>query len=175
MALHLHPGVLTVRDFDVMRHGWNFFDDVFARIAEAEAEIAAMRGQMFRLMPQDLADVQKTEIQPRGRAIVEEKGETKLKLEFDVQEFKPEEIKVKVLGNNILQVVAEHEEKSDSGFQRRTFVRQYSMPKGVDAASVRPTLTKDGVLTIEAAAKGLEPNEKMIPIEYKGDTVQDKQ
>jgi len=158
---------LTVRDFDIAHNRQNFFDHIFRRISDAEAEMYAMRSQMFRLLPQDLMDIQRTMIEPRGRAIVEERGETKLKLEFDVHEFKPEEVKVKVLGSNILQVSAEHEEKSEEGFERRKFVRQYTLPKGVDGAHVRPSLTKDGVLTIEAAAPSLQPGERMIPIEYK--------
>jgi len=166
--LMLNPGVLTVRNFDIQHGGWNFFDRIFARISEAEAEMEAMRGQMLRLVPQDvMADVAKTEIEPRGRVIVEEKGETKLKLEFDVHEFMPSEVQVKVLGNNILQVTAEHEDRTDEGYHRRTFVRQYSLPKGVDTERIRPTLTKDGVLTIEAAAPSLKPSERLVPIEYK--------
>lgn len=77
-------------------------------LVQAEEEMRAMRSQMLRLVPHDpndtKLDVQHAEIQPRGHAIVEEKGETKLKLEFDVHQFKPEEVKVKVLGANILQV-----------------------------------------------------------------------
>jgi len=64
-------------------------------------------------------------------------------------------------------VTADHEEKTDNGYQRRTFVRQYSLPKGVDAEHVRPTLTKDGVLTIEAKAHSLQPGERLVPIAYK--------
>jgi len=166
----MNQGVLMARDFNIMHNGWNFFDNVFQRIHAANEEIEAMRNQMFRLLPQDLQDVQKTEIDPgNGRVIVEEKGETKLKLEFDVHEFRPEDIQVKILGNNILQVVANHAEHSDTGFQRKTFVRQYSLPKGVDTEKLRPSLTKDGVLTIEAAAPALQPCERMIPIEYNQD------
>jgi HSP20 family molecular chaperone IbpA len=170
------PAVLTVRDFNVVHGPWNFFDDLMARMAhdaaQAEEEMRAMRNQMLRLVPRcDPADtkldVHHAEIQPRSHAIVEEKGETKLKLEFDVHQFKPEEVKVKVLGANILQVTADHEEKTDNGYQRRTFVRQYSLPKGVDAEHVRPTLTKDGVLTIEAKAHSLQPGERLVPIAYK--------
>jgi len=168
MDLMPHPGVLAVRNFDIQHGGWNFFDRIISRIAEAEAEMEAMRGQMLRLLPQDMmTDVIKTEIEPRGRAIVEERGQTKLKLEFDVHEFQPGEVQVKVLGTNILQVSAEHEERGDDGYQRRTFLRQYTLPKGVDSEHIRPTLTKDGVLTIEAAAPSLQPKEKLIPIEYK--------
>ena len=90
-----------------MRHEFNFFDDVFHRmenqIAEAEQEMMAMRKQMFQLLPHDHLDVIANEITPRV-PIVEEKGETKLKLEFDVHQFKPDEVQVKIMGNNILQV-----------------------------------------------------------------------
>ena len=68
------------------------------------------------------------------------------------------------------QVRAEHEEKTDAGdSKRRLYVRQYSLPKGIDVDHVRPTLTKDGVLTIEAPAPTLSPTERLIPIEYKAD------
>jgi len=67
------------------------------------------------------------------------------------------------------QVHAEHEEKSDAGdMTRRLYVRQYSLPKGIDVEHVRPSLTNDGVLTVEAPATSLSPTERLIPIEYKG-------
>jgi len=66
-----------------------------------------------------------------------------------------------------VQVLAEHQEKSETGCVSHKFLRQYSLPKGVDPAKVRPTLTDDGVLTIEAAAPSLQPSERLIPIEYK--------
>lgn len=66
-------------------------------------------------------------------------------------------------------VHAEHEEKSEAGdMKRRLYVRQYELPKGVDAEHVRPSLSNDGVLTIEAAATSLSPTERLIPIEFKG-------
>jgi HSP20 family molecular chaperone IbpA len=70
----------------------------------------------------------------------------------------------------IVQVYAEHEEKKESGdSRRRMFVRQYRLPKGVDAEQIRPTLSKDGVLTVEAPAPGLTPTERLIPIQYKAE------
>jgi len=64
-------------------------------------------------------------------------------------------------------VHAEHEEKSEAGdMKRRLYVRQYSLPKGVDVDHVRPSLSKDGVLTVEAAATSLSPVERLVPIEY---------
>jgi HSP20 family molecular chaperone IbpA len=171
---------LTERFFPVMRHDFNFFDAQAAymerefRQRENQVEtlqqhmdrqMAAMRSCMFQLIPSDPNDVAISEIET-NRPIVEEKGETKLKLEFNVQGFKPEEIKVKVLGNNILQVHARSDTKTESGETHRMFVRQFSLPKGVEADKIRPMLTKDGVLTIEAPAPQLKPTEKLIPIQY---------
>jgi len=51
--------------------------------------------------------------------------------------------------------------------KRRLYVRQYSLPKGIDVDHVRPSLSKDGVLTVEAPATNLSPTERLIPIEYK--------
>ena len=66
-----------------------------------------------------------------------------------------------------LQVSAEHEETNEKGETRhRMYVRQYRLPKGVDVEHVRPSLSKDGVLTIEAPAPGLAPSERLVPIRY---------
>ena len=67
----------------------------------------------------------------------------------------------------LFQVSAEHEEKNDQGeTRRRLYLRQYRLPKGVDVDHLKPSLSKDGVLTIEAPATGLAPREKLVPIEY---------
>jgi Hsp20/alpha crystallin family len=69
-----------------------------------------------------------------------------------------------------LQVCAEHEETNDKGeTRRRLYVRQYRLPKGVDVEHLRPSLSKDGVLTIEAPATGLAPSERLLPIQYQTD------
>jgi HSP20 family molecular chaperone IbpA len=161
---------LMEKFFDVSHTGSNFFDSIFSDMQRMEHDIAMMRQQMYQLLPHDmLGGTLDSDIEPRV-PIVEERGETKLKLEFNVQNFRPDEVKVKILGSNILQVRAEHEEKSEAGdTKRRLYVRQYSLPKGVDIEHVRPSLTKDGVLTIEAPASSLSPTERLIPIEYKGD------
>jgi HSP20 family molecular chaperone IbpA len=71
----------------------------------------------------------------------------------------------------MLQVCAEHEETSDKGeTRRRLYVRQYRLPKGVDVEHLRPSLSKDGVLTIEAPAPGLAPSERLVPIQYQADS-----
>jgi hypothetical protein len=99
---------LIEKFFDVHHSGLNFFDHMFADAAAemdaALAQMQRMRAQMFQLLPHDpLGDTLASEMAPRV-PIVEERGETKLKLEFNVQDFRPEEVQVKILGSNILQV-----------------------------------------------------------------------
>lgn len=154
----------------MMRHDFDFFDRIkkhmnleFSLIDE---EIEKMRRQMLHLVPMDPVDVMVQEIKP-SVPIVEEKGETKLKLEFSVKEFRPEDLEVKLLGNNILQVTGHREDRSDTGMSRIRYLRKYTLPEGIDRDHIRPMLTKDGVLTIEAPAPALKPKERMIPIEYK--------
>ena len=68
------------------------------------------------------------------------------------------------------QVCAEHEEKNEKGeTRRRLYVRQYRLPKGVDVERLKPSLSKDGVLSIEAPAPGLAPSERLLPIQYQSD------
>ncbi len=71
-------------------------------------EMEQMRRRMFQLVPPEalmipLCDEACPELEPLV-PIVEENGERKLKMEFNVKDYKPEEVKVKMLANNVLQV-----------------------------------------------------------------------
>jgi len=97
--------------FDVHRTGFNFFDHYFQNtmleMQAMEAEMSRMRDQMYQLFPHNPeGGVLDADMQPRV-PVVEEHGESKLKLEFNVKDFRPDEVKVKILGNNILQVFME--------------------------------------------------------------------
>jgi HSP20 family molecular chaperone IbpA len=170
---------LSERLFDVFPTGLNFFDRYFrvaAELEQLEKEMGLMRQQMFHLLPHNsfeaagsMTPAAVVQLQPLA-PIIHENGETKLKLEFSVKDFQPNEVKVKILGNNTLQVRAEHEEQTESGeTKKRLYVRQYQVPKGVDIEHMKPTLSKDGVLTIEAPAPSLKPSERLVPIQFKGD------
>lgn len=152
-----------------MRYDCDFFERIKKQMnmefKQIEEEIDQMRRQMLHLVPMDPVDVMVQEIKP-SVPIVEEKGETKLKLEFNVKEFRPEDLEVKLLGNNILQVTAHREDRNESGMSKIRYLRKYTLPEGIDRDHIKPTLTKDGVLIIEAPAPALKPKERMIPIEY---------
>ncbi|KAI5695745.1 hypothetical protein M8J75_002867 [Diaphorina citri] len=89
-----------------------------------------------------------------------------LKVNLDVQQFKPEEIDVKVVDNYIV-VHAKHEERSDQhGFISREFTRRYKIPDSVDANAISSKLSSDGVLSIQAPKKAVEggAGERAIPV-----------
>jgi HSP20 family molecular chaperone IbpA len=157
---------------------FHFFDGHIADYYRQMAlEMERMRRHMFQLVPPEMlmiptSDGVCSELEPVV-PVIEENGERKLKMEFDVKDYKPEEVKVKMVGNNVLQVSAEHEETNDKGeMRRRLYVRQYRLPKGVDVEHLRPSLSKDGVLTIEAPAPGLAPSERLVPIQYQADNTE---
>ncbi|XP_067001809.2 alpha-crystallin B chain [Anabrus simplex] len=89
---------------------------------------------------------------------------------IDVQQFKPEEIVVKTVGNSVV-VEGKHEERPDKhGFISREFQRRYTLPKDVDPNTVTSKLSSDGILSIEAPRKALpQPEgERVIPITQVG-------
>lgn len=84
------------------------------------------------------------------------------KVTLDVQQFKPEEIDLKVVDKFIV-VEAKHEEKKDEhGLIARQFVRRYVIPENVDAEQISSTISSDGVLTIQAPVKEAQEEDKNV-------------
>lgn len=89
---------------------------------------------------------------------------------LDVQQFKPEEINVKVVDKCVV-VEAKHGEKQDDhSWVSRQFVRKYLIPEQCDIDQVTSTLSSDGVLSITAPRKDKEitQNERSVTIEQTG-------
>jgi HSP20 family molecular chaperone IbpA len=90
---------------------------------------------------------------------------------MDVQQFKPNEIKVRTFDNSVV-IEGKHEERPDQhGYISRQFVRRYTLPPGYEVDKIMSTLSSDGVLTIKApppqnAIKGSK--ERFIPIQQTG-------
>jgi len=97
--------------------------------------------------------------------LIQEDGDSKvLKLRFDVSQYAPEEIVVKTVDQKLL-VHAKHEEKSDTKSVYREYNREFLLPKGVNPEQIRSSLSKDGVLTVDAPLPlQLTSGEKLIPI-----------
>ncbi|KOC70256.1 Protein lethal(2)essential for life [Habropoda laboriosa] len=94
----------------------------------------------------------------------------KFQVILDVQQFKPDEINVKVADRCVI-VEAKHEEKQDEhGWISRQFTRKYIIPEQCDIDQVTSTLSSDGMLSITAPRKD-DPktqNERSITIEQTG-------
>ncbi|XP_014474156.1 PREDICTED: protein lethal(2)essential for life-like [Dinoponera quadriceps] len=87
---------------------------------------------------------------------------------LDVQEFKPDEINVK-LKNNFIIVEGKHEGKDEHGTISRHFVRKYMVPEQCDPEKVTSTLSSDGVLTINVPRRSeADKGERVIDIEHTG-------
>jgi HSP20 family molecular chaperone IbpA len=94
------------------------------------------------------------------------------KILVNVQDFKPEELMIKTVGNTV-HFEAKHEEKTSDGhaFTSRNISQSFTLPRGVDPETVSSALSKDGVLTISAplpvAALKLQGNERLVPIKHR--------
>lgn len=89
---------------------------------------------------------------------------------LDVQQFRPDEIEVKVVDRSVV-IHAKHEEKRDEhGWISREFTRRYLIPEQCDIDRVASKLSSDGVLSIVAPRKDQpkDKNEKVIRIEHTG-------
>ncbi|XP_012270089.1 protein lethal(2)essential for life [Orussus abietinus] len=93
----------------------------------------------------------------------------KFQVALDVQQFKPEEVNVKVVDKYVV-VEGKHEEKEDEhGMISRHFMRKYMIPEQCDVEKVSSTLSSDGVLTITAPRKPEsieQKQERTIKIEH---------
>ncbi|KAJ8981227.1 hypothetical protein NQ317_004171 [Molorchus minor] len=106
-----------------------------------------------------------------GSVITSDKD--KFQANLDVQQFKPNEISVKVTGENTITIEGKHEERPDEhGHIYRHFVRRYVLPKTCDVGRVESRLSSDGVLTITAPKIDDQAIEhKTIPIIRSGEPV----
>nr|CAI5853729.1 unnamed protein product [Callosobruchus analis] len=145
-----------------------FFRDVMRPLRMLEREMERqMRyaDDLFRFAPRiNYDDVMGKD------AVIQDKEKFQLKL--DVQDFKPEEIVVKTINGNAIQIEAKHEEKhgKDQGFISRQLVRRFVLPKGHDIHNAVSSLSSDGVLTITAPRKpeAIE-EERKIPITHENE------
>lgn len=87
------------------------------------------------------------------------------KISLDVQQFKPEEIKVKVVDDSVI-VEGKHEERQDKhGYISRQFTRRYKLPPNTNLEAIKSHLSSDGVLSIAAPKKAIEgAKDREIPI-----------
>ncbi|XP_031836311.1 protein lethal(2)essential for life-like [Nomia melanderi] len=117
---------------------------------------------------QQWVDMVKEMEEETGWSVVKD-DKDKFRVALDVQQFKPEEVNVKVIDNYIV-VEGKHEDKQDDhGIISRHFVRKYLVPDQCDPEKATSTWTQEGILTITAPRKpeAVEnKREKTIKIEH---------
>ena len=64
------------------------------------------------------------------------------------------------------QVHAKHEEKSDSRSVYREYNREFLLPQGSNPEMIKSSLSKDGILTVEAPLPAVEGGSGHIPITH---------
>jgi HSP20 family molecular chaperone IbpA len=145
--------------------GRSLFDDMHQRMEQRrrdwDSEVGKMRKDFFRLKPMEdrrdssdnlferlsLDDIFYDDHEAKANSV--ETGDKRFRVTFDVSQFKPEEICVST-ENNKLVVHAKHEEAGSGSNVSREFKRQFDIPKHVDSQKLISTLSKDGILQIEA-------------------------
>merc|ERR1711971_718817 len=80
----------------------------------------------------------------------------KLEVQIDVSEYKPEDLDVKVENNQLVISAKQETKEAGGGTRTRVFEQKFSLPPGVDPASVKSNLTRDNVLVVTAAKEGYQ-------------------
>lgn len=158
----LDPEPLEWSLFDPWRYALQTFDHHHGASLlprhHRSSDIPALFNQYLEELQKDFETVQK----------LDENG---FHFKLDVQQFKPDEINVK-LDENVVTVEGKHEERSDAhGTIERHFVRRFALPKGhVNMEELKSSLSSDGVLTITAPklTQSIENKSRVIPIEQTG-------
>lgn len=104
---------------------------------------------MNRLMQEDLGKISKDGYQ----------------VTMNVSEFKPEELTVKVVDNQVIVEGKSEQQHDDSGYISRHFVRRLAVPNGFEADNAISTLSSDGVLTVSVPKPQIEEKAREIPIQ----------
>ncbi|KAK3598799.1 hypothetical protein CHS0354_020910 [Potamilus streckersoni] len=134
--------------------------DMERRRKEWEDEIERMRKDFFTLRPDNdggkldsLSDrfSMAPNFPDEGRCVVEkdQAGQPVFRVRFNVQDYKPEEVSVKMDTDKII-VHAKHEEKGGNKTVSREYSREVDIPRDVDPMSLQCTISADGVLSVEA-------------------------
>ncbi|XP_058127960.1 heat shock protein beta-1 isoform X1 [Anopheles coustani] len=150
---------------DLMNRESNFFESTSSfsskKVATSSSSTTSNAGSSLKQpQAQSASDI--------SSPLIQEDGDNKvLKLRFDVSQYAPEEIVVKTVDNKLL-VHATHEEKTDTKSVYREYNREFLLPKGCNPELIKSSLSKDGVLTVDAPLppQALTAGETMIPIAH---------
>lgn len=129
--------------------------DMERRRKEWEDEIEKMRGGFFNLRPSSNGKIEaltdKLGSSDDAKTVIEKDqfGRPVFRVRFNVSEYKPEEVNVKMDAQKLV-VNAKHEEKAGQRSVSREYSREINIPDEIDPMALHCTISSDGVLTAEA-------------------------
>jgi len=86
----------------------------------------------------------------QNSAVIEEAdGGRKIKLEFNLEGFNPEDLSLKVTPENTLKIEAVHEEAKGGSTSKREFRREIGLPESADASNMKSVMNAEGILTVD--------------------------
>jgi len=140
---------------------------------QMEENMRQMQRQMdslpFRVWPE--VEGVKAEAVKESQITQNQDGSKQVRLEFQIQDFKPEEVTVKFDRlDNSLSVSAHHESLQEGHHVTRRFSKLIRLPAEIESESLTSSL-KDGVLAIQAPLADQQKNNSRIvdiPIEKIG-------
>lgn len=113
-------------------------------------------GILSLLDDEEIFGKQQVQVEHEGKQAASAPQAKDFSLKIDVQDFRPEEVKVKVQGGQVFVHAKRENKNEDDGmyaYSFREFKRAFSLPQGVDAEKLTSSLTSAGVLQIEAPPK----------------------
>lgn len=127
-------------DFDMMQRDFFNRKPNFSR--DKRHSMPVLTGRRIPIYTTDLNDT---------KAVIEkdQNGCPVYRARFNVKEYKPHEISVKMDKNKII-VSAKHEEKDGTKSVSTEFNREVTIPKEVDPMSLQCMISQDGILTVDA-------------------------
>merc|ERR1719259_1619270 len=134
-----------------------------AAIEEGPASASASTGLASNLasletdqLTQRASPSQTTQISARpkfGRqnsAVIEEAdGGRKIKLEFNLEGFHPEDLSLKITPENTLKIEAVQEETKGGSTSKKEFRREIGLPESADASNMKSVMNAEGILTVD--------------------------
>ena len=131
--------------------------------AKPKSAITSSGEQTLALAPSTLQSINQSSpegalaVSSQDNPIITEKdGSRKFLMEFDVRQFKPDEINVRT-ENKVLSIHAVQEFKEGSKEEYREFARQFVLPSDLDDDHLESHLSPDGVLTVTAPLPAIKP------------------
>lgn len=119
-----------------------------------------------RISRDGILQIEVTKEQPKPSFVgVDETDDKKVSLKINLGSYKPEEVNVRVKGNELM-VTAEQKSEEEGHFSHRRYKKVFALPEEVETSTLVSRFSKDGTLSIEAEKKDVPAiEEKQIEVQ----------